>query len=51
MSAINGMCIVMSCETHLGAFVINSLDYYDAAITADYKYKENSIASVHIVDH
>ena len=49
MSAINGMCIVLSCENHLGVFVINGLDYHDSIITVDYKYGENSIASVQIV--
>jgi hypothetical protein len=50
MFAINSTRIVMSCENRLGAFVINGLDYYDASLAGDYKYAENSIYSVHIVD-
>ena len=34
----------------LGAFVINGLDYADSSLAGDYKYGENSIASVQIVD-
>ena len=40
MSAINGMCIVMSCENKLGAFIINGLDYYgiNGTMITDNKY-------------
>ena len=48
MSAINGMHIVLSCENHLGAFVINGLQQYDASSSA--KYLDSSVSSVHIVD-
>ena len=46
MPAINCMCIVLPCENHLSAFVLNGLQNYS---TADTKYLDNAIGSIHIV--
>ena len=50
MSTIKGMRIVLSCGNHLGAFILNGLEYYDAVLATAKEYAENAIAAVHIVD-